>query len=443
MGGEGARHAPVAVGRCGCYKPLMSKLRSVKGMNDILPVEAAAYRHLEETFRAMAAAHGYGEIRTPIVEPTALFVRSIGDTTDIVEKEMYTFADRGDKMLSLRPEGTASCVRAYVQHSVHAQNPIAKWFYIGPMYRRERPAKGRYRQFHQMGLEVYGDPGPYVDAEMIDMIVSFVRELGIEDVEVLVNSLGGPDTRAAYRAALLAYLEPHREALCGDCQRRMEKNPLRVLDCKVPTCAEIAAGAPSLVESLVPEDREHFDGLRGALDALGTPYTVDTSVVRGLDYYTRTIFEVKGRGGELGAQNTLLGGGRYDGMVKSMGGPRMPALGLAAGVERLLLAMADKPEPAAPEAFVVALKPAQRTAALVLGKQLRAAGLRVENDLRGGSLKSQMRRADSLGSRFALILGESEVAAGTVSLKDLNRSEQREVPQSEVAEAIRAALSAG
>ena len=261
----------------------MSTLRSVKGMNDILPAEVSAFRHLEETFRAVAAAHGYGEVRTPLLEPTALFVRSIGDTTDIVEKEMYTFEDQGEKQLSLRPEGTASAVRAFVQHSVHAQSPITKWFYIGPMYRRERPAKGRLRQFHQMGLEVYGDPGPFVDAEMIDMAVSFLAAVGITDVEVRVNSLGSGASRAAYREALLAYLEPRRAELCADCQRRMERNPLRVLDCKVPACAAIAALAPSLLDHLDDADREHFDGLKAALDALGTPYVVDASVVRGLD----------------------------------------------------------------------------------------------------------------------------------------------------------------
>jgi histidyl-tRNA synthetase len=418
----------------------MSTLRSVKGMNDILPDEVTAWRHLEETFRAIATAHGYGEVRTPIVEPNALFVRSIGDTTDIVEKEMYTFEDQGEKLLSLRPEGTASAVRAFVQHSVHAQSPITKWFYIGPMYRRERPAKGRLRQFHQMGMEVYGDPGPFVDAEMIDMAVSFLAALGIVEVEVLVNSLGGAASRAAFREALLTFLEPKRTELCADCQRRMEKNPLRVLDCKVPTCAAIAAGAPSLLDYLDEADQAHFAGLKGALDALGTPYRVDPSVVRGLDYYTRTIFEVKGLGGDLGAQNTLLGGGRYDGMVKSMGGPDVPALGLGIGIERLLLAMPEKPTAQAPDAFIVALRPEQRTAALLLGKQLRAAGLRVENDLRGQSLKSQMRRSDSLGSRFALVLGESEVAAGTVQVKDLRASTQVELPVGEVAAAIQAAL---
>ena len=407
------------------------KLRAVKGMNDILPSQMPQWRRLEEAFRSMAARHGYGEVRTPVVEPTALFVRSIGDATDIVEKEMYTFEDQSAKSLTLRPEGTASCVRAYVQHSVSGSEPVSKWFYVGPMYRRERPAKGRYRQFYQAGCEVYGDAGPYVDAEMIDMIVSLLGELGIEDIEVLVNSLGGPETRPAYREALLAYLMPHREALCADCQRRVEKNPLRVLDCKVPACGEIAANAPSILDYLSEADQAHFDGLRACLDALGTPYSVDASLVRGLDYYTRTIFEVKGRGGGLGAQNTLLGGGRYDGMVKSMGGPDAPALGFAVGLERLLLAMSEEATAPVPDAFIVAQKKEQRLDAVLLAKGLRAAGLRIESDLRGNSLKSQMRRAGGLNSRFALILGESEVANKTVQVKDLGASEQEQVSVAE------------
>jgi histidyl-tRNA synthetase len=415
-------------------------LRAVKGMKDILPDEISKWQRLEHAFRARAERYGFREARFPIVEPTALFVRSIGENTDIVEKEMYTFTDRGDKSLTLRPEGTASSVRAYIQHNVQAIEPVTKWYYVGPMYRRERPAKGRYRQFYQAGIEVFGDAGPYVDAEVIDMVVGFISSLGITEVEVLVNSIGGPETRANYREALLAYLEPYRAELCGDCQRRMDANPLRVLDCKVPRCTEIAADAPLILSHLTDEDRAHFDGLQETLTRLGTPYRVDGSLVRGLDYYTRTLFEVLGKGEGLGAQNALLGGGRYDQMVKNLGGPDTPAIGFAMGLERLLMAMPGEEQPAHIDVFIVAAQASVRSEAAVLGRELRDAGLRVESDLRGGSLKSQLRRADKMNARIAMILGESEVENGVVQLKDLKAKTQDEVPRANAAERVNAIL---
>ena len=415
-------------------------LRAVKGMKDILPDEISKWQRLEHAFRARAERYGFREARFPIVEPTALFVRSIGENTDIVEKEMYTFTDRGDKSLTLRPEGTASSVRAYIQHIVQAIEPVTKWYYVGPMYRRERPAKGRYRQFYQAGIEVFGDAGPYVDAEVIDMVVGFISSLGITEVEVLVNSIGGPETRANYREALLAYLEPYRAELCGDCQRRMDANPLRVLDCKVPRCTEIAADAPLILSHLTDEDRAHFDGLQETLTRLGTPYRVDGSLVRGLDYYTRTLFEVLGKGEGLGAQNALLGGGRYDQMVKNLGGPDTPAIGFAMGLERLLMAMPSADEPTHVDVFIVAAQAGVRSEAALLGRELRDAGLRVESDLRGGSLKSQLRRADKMNARIAMILGESEMENGVVQLKDLRAKSQDEVPRAEAAERVNAIL---
>jgi histidyl-tRNA synthetase len=415
-------------------------LRAVKGMKDILPDEISKWHRLESAFRSRAERYGFREARFPIVEPTALFVRSIGENTDIVEKEMYTFTDRGDKSLTLRPEGTASAVRAYIQHNVQAQEPVTKWYYIGPMYRRERPAKGRYRQFYQAGIEVFGDPGPYVDAEVIDMVVGFISSLGITEVEVLVNSLGGTATRAKYTEALLAYLEPFRPELCGDCQRRMDANPLRVLDCKVPRCAAIAADAPSILGHLDDEDRAHFDGLQESLTRLGTPYRVEGSLVRGLDYYSRTLFEVLGKSEQLGAQNALLGGGRYDQMVKSLGGPDTPAIGFAMGLERLLMAMPSEPEATHVDVFIVAAQPSVRGEAALLGRQLRDAGLRVESDLRGGSLKSQLRRADKMNARIAMILGEAEVDQGVVQLKDLENKTQDEVPRAEAGKRAKAIL---
>jgi len=416
-------------------------LRAVKGMKDILPDEISKWHRLENAFRQRVEGYGFREARFPIVEPTALFVRSIGETTDIVEKEMYTFTDRGDKSLTLRPEGTASSVRAFVQHSVQAREPVTKWYYIGPMYRRERPAKGRYRQFYQAGIEVFGDPGPFVDAEVIDMVVGLISSLGITEVEVLVNSIGGPETRENYREALLAYLTPYRAELCADCQRRMDANPLRVLDCKVPRCAEIAANAPAILKHLTDDDRAHFDGLQETLTILGTPYRVDGSLVRGLDYYTRTLFEVLGKGKGLGAQNALLGGGRYDQMVKSLGGPDTPAIGFAMGLERLLMAMPESEADSHVDVFIVAAQAAVRGEATLLGRELRDTGLRVESDLRGGSLKSQLRRADKLNTRIAMILGESEVEEGVVQLKDLQKKTQDKVPRAEAATRIHALLS--
>jgi histidyl-tRNA synthetase len=416
-------------------------MRAVKGMKDILPDEISKWHRLENAFRQRAEAYGFREVRFPIVEPTALFVRSIGETTDIVEKEMYTFTDRGNKSLTLRPEGTASAVRAYVQHSVQAREPVSKWYYIGPMYRRERPAKGRYRQFYQAGIEVFGDPGPFVDAEVIDMVVGFTESRGITEVEVLINSIGGPEARESYREALLEYLAPHRAELCPDCQRRMDANPLRVLDCKVPRCTEIAANAPSILQHLTDEDRAHFDGLQETLTALGTPYRVDGSLMRGLDYYTRTLFEVLGKGEGLGAQNALLGGGRYDEMVKSFGGPDTPAIGFAMGLERLLMAMPEGESDSHVDVFIVAAQAGVRGEATLLSRELRDAGLRVESDLRGGSLKSQLRRADKINARIAMILGESEVERDVVQLKDLQKQTQDEIPRPEAAKRIHTLLT--
>ena len=416
-------------------------LRAVKGMKDILPDEISKWHRLENAFRTRVEGYGFREARFPIVEPTALFVRSIGETTDIVEKEMYTFTDRGEKSLTLRPEGTASSVRAYVQHSVQGREPVTKWYSIGPMYRRERPAKGRYRQFYQAGIEVFGDPGPYVDAEVIDMVVGLISSIGISEVEVLVNSIGGAETRANYREALLDYLTPYRAELCPDCQRRMDANPLRVLDCKVPRCSQIAAEAPSILKHLTDEDRAHFDGLQETLTILGTPYRVDGSLVRGLDYYSRTLFEVLGKGEGLGAQNALLGGGRYDEMVKSLGGPDTPAIGFAMGLERLLMAMPETDSESHVDVFVVAAQAGVRGQATLLGRELRDAGLRVESDLRGGSLKSPRRRAAKIDARVAMILGESEVEEGIVQLKDLLNKTQERVPRADVASRVCALLA--
>lgn len=409
------------------YASRMAKLRAVKGMNDILPAEAARWVHIESRFFDWVARYGFAQVRTPIVEPTALFHRSIGDATDIVEKEMYTFEDKGSKSLTLRPEGTASCARAYLEHNIQSLEPVTKWAYSGPMYRRERPARGRYRQFHQLGCEVYGEAGPHVDAEMIDLVVAFLADIGVGDIEVLVNSLGDDDARTRYREALLAFLTPHADKLSEDSQRRLQRNPLRVLDSKAPQDQEIAKEAPQILDYLSDEDRAHFDELEVTLKALGTPYRVEPRLVRGLDYYTRTLFEIRGSGGELGAQSAVCGGGRYDGMIRELGGPKTPAIGFAMGIERLLLCMGDTDAASRLDAFMVVHDRALRAQATQISQRMRRAGLRVDADLRGGSMKSQFRRADKSGARFALVLGDSEASAGTIQVKDLEKSSQDEL----------------
>lgn len=418
----------------------MSSLRAVKGMHDILPEEGAAFRYVEETYRTITHRYGYSEVRTPIVEPTGLFVRGIGDATDIVEKEMYTFKDKGDHSLTLRPEGTASAARAFIQHTVYARSPVTKWTYVGPMYRRERPAKGRTRQFHQLGAEVFGDAGPHSDAELIEMLTRFLTAVGVTDIEVLVNSLGSGDTRERYREALVEFLSPHREKLSADSQRRLDRNPLRVLDSKAPEDQAIAADAPDILGFLGDDDRGHFDGLQQGLEALGVSYRVEPRLVRGLDYYTRTLFEVKGRGGDLGAQDTICGGGRYDRLVETLGGPATPGIGFAVGIERVMLCLGERPTADAPDAVIVTMDANLRNDVLRIAQELRTGGLAVEADLRGTSLKSQMRRADKSGAAVALVLGGDEVARGVVQVKPLRDADapQREVARADLLETLRA-----
>ena len=409
----------------------MSRLRAVKGMNDVLPDEIARWHRVERLFGETARRYGFREVRTPFVEPTGLFVHAIGDTTDVVEKEMYSFTHH-DEALTLRPEGTAGAARAYVEHQVHAREPLSKWYYAGPMFRAERPQRGRYRQFSQLGCEVFGDPGPGCDAEMIDMLTTFLGELGIGGLSVLVNSIGGPGSRARYRDGLVAFFEPRRGELSPESLRRLEKNPFRILDSKDPRDRAVVAEAPGIDRFLEDEDRAHFDGLIRHLTALGTPFTVDPRLVRGLDYYTRTLFEIKGASDKLGAGDTLVGGGRYDGMVEGLGGPKVPAIGFAAGTDRLIIASEELPATPVVEAYVVAMGAAAYDAALLLGRDLRKEGVATEVDTRGGSLKSQLRRANALGSRVALLIGESELANGTVMLKDLAAHAQDAVPRDTV-----------
>lgn len=417
----------------------MNLLRAVKGMNDVLPGEMARVQRVERAFARTMELYGFREVRTPLVEPTSLFVRAIGEATDVVEKEMYTFTHH-DESLTLRPEGTAGAVRAYLEHGVPQAEPVTRWYYVGPMFRAERPQRGRYRQFWQAGAEVFGDAGPASDAEMIDLLVRFLREIGVPDARVLVNSLGDAAARERYRALLVTYLTPKTDRLSPYSQRRLTENPLRILDSKDPRDAEVLADAPSILEVLSAEDTAHFDALRRHLDALGAPYEVAPRLVRGLDYYTRTLFEIKGATAKLGAGDTLVGGGRYDRMVADLGGPSVPAIGFAAGIERLVIASDSPDTQRSIDAFVAPIGDGAIEHCLVLARDLRAAGVSTELDGRKASLKAQLRRANAVGARFALIAGDDEVAQGVVQLKDLARTQQETVARADVVAALRRKL---
>jgi histidyl-tRNA synthetase len=393
------------------------KIPSVKGFHDVLAGESERWNGFERAARQVFSRYNYGEIRIPIVERAELFARSLGETTDIVEKEMYTFTDRDESRLTLRPEGTASVVRAYVEHALHASEPVSKLCYFGPMFRRERPQKGRLRQFSQIGAELIGRDDPAADAEVLLLLHDLLAELGVERAEVQINSLGHRECRPAYRQALVAWGEAHRDVLCEDCRRRLEQNPLRLLDCKQPGCLEIRNTAPKMIDHYCNECRTHFERVRELLAAEGVEPRLQPYMVRGLDYYVRTAFEVVAQG--LGAQNALGGGGRYDGLVKDLGGPDIGGIGFALGVERLALVLGDAPALPAPEFVIAPLGAAAETAAFGLAHRLRGAGARVEVEPGGRSLKSQMRHAGKLGARWVLILGEEELAAGMLSVRDM------------------------
>ena len=410
-------------------------IQSVRGMNDLLPPESAKWRHFEGRARDLFERYGYEEIRTPVLESTALFSRGIGEATDIVEKEMYTFQDRKGRSLTMRPEMTASCVRAYIEHAIGKREPVTRWYYAGPMFRYERMQTGRYRQFYQIGVECFGIAEPTVEAEQIAMLTQLYGGLGVGGLRVLVNSVGGSADRPRYRAALLAYLEPQAGALCADCRRRLAHNPLRVLDCKVASCRAIVAGAPSVLDHLGEESRGHFDGACAALEALGVAFEVDPRLVRGLDYYTGTVFEILSTSSELGTQSTIVAGGRYDELVESLGGPPTPAVGFALGVERGVLAMPGAPEEfvVPPDLFLAPLGEAARRRALALAVDCRAAGLKVELEHRAASAKAQLRRADRLKARFVIVLGDAELDSGSVVLKDMSARSESEIRLAEVA----------
>ena len=416
---------------------MAKNIQAIRGMNDYLPEDTALWQRIEGTLKQVLGGYGYSEIRLPIVEQTPLFKRAIGEVTDVVEKEMYTFEDRNGESLTLRPEGTAGCVRAGIEHGL-LYNQEQRLWYIGPMFRYERPQKGRYRQFNQLGAEVFGLQGPDIDAELILLTARWWRALGIaEHVRLELNSIGSLEARANYRDALVAFLEQHVEVLDEDCKRRMYSNPLRVLDSKNPEVQALLNDAPRLSEYLDEESRTHFTGLCELLAQAGIPYTINERLVRGLDYYNRTVFEWVTS--SLGAQGTVCAGGRYDGLVEQLGGRATPAVGFAMGLERLvLLVQAVNPAfkaPSAIDVYVISSGAGAQSAAMQLAEQVRDAApqLKLMTNYGGGNFKKQITRADKWGARVALILGENEVAAQQVVVKDLRSGEQETLAQSEVA----------
>ncbi len=412
---------------------MATALQAVRGMNDVLPDEAPLWERLEDAARATFAQYGYRNLRVPLVEPTPLFVRAIGAATDVVEKEMYTFEDRlnGDS-LTLRPEATAGIVRAAIEHNLIYERPQRVWT-AGPMFRHERPQRGRYRQFYQFDVEALGFEGPDVDAEQIVMLARLWRTLGLDGIALKVNSIGDPADRRAYRALLVDYFTRHRDALDDDSRRRLDTNPLRILDSKNPALASVLGGAPRLLDHLGPAARAHFEGLRALLDEAGIAFEIDPRLVRGLDYYNRTVFEwVSDR---LGAQGTVAGGGRYDGLFEELGGKPAPACGFAAGIERLVLLLrdAEADPPAPPLAYLVHAGEAAAALARRIAEELRDRGHAVIVNAGSASFKSQMKRADASGARYALIIGDDEVAAQCVTVKPLrNASAQVRVPATEL-----------
>lgn len=396
-------------------------IQNIRGFSDVLPDESPAWQFVEQTFRYQLQRYGFDEIRLPIVEKTALFSRSIGEVTDIVEKEMYTFTDRNGDSLTLRPEGTAGCVRAALQRGL-LHNAQPRLWYAGPMFRHERPQKGRYRQFHQIGAEAFGLPGPDIDAELILLSGRILRALGLPDVTLEINNLGTSQTRAQYRDDLIAHFQSHAERLDEDARRRLHSNPLRILDSKNPAMAEVIADAPDLLDYMDAEAQAHFAAVRAMLEAAGQAYRVNSRLVRGLDYYGSTVFEWVSE--HLGAQGTVLAGGRYDGLVEIMGGRATPAIGFAAGIERLVSlveAAETVPSKASAQAYLIITESALAQTGLAIAESLRTQmpTLRVQVNMGGGSMKSQLRRADRSGAALALILGPSEAAAGEINIKDL------------------------
>ncbi|MBL6971275.1 MAG: histidine--tRNA ligase [Desulfobacterales bacterium] len=416
-------------------------IQLIRGFKDILPGEVELWQKIEKTAVELLEDFGFKEIRIPIMERTELFARSIGEDTDIVEKEMYTFPDRKGDLLTLRPEATASIVRSYIQHKLYAQDPVRKFYTIGPMFRRERPQKGRYRQFYQINAEIFGVDSALADAQLIFILATLFERLSVTDVQSHINSLGCPACRPDFKKSLNEFLSGVKERLCADCNRRQIRNPLRVLDCKVPACKEAIEGVPSILDSLCPECHRQFEILKHALERLHVPYVIDKRLVRGLDYYSRATFEIKT--GLLGAQDAVAGGGRYDGLVKTLGGPDLPATGFAIGFDRLAELIADSKVDDARtlDIFVASLGEKSRALAFEWSCAFGLAGILVEMDMGDRSLKSQMKRANKFAAKHTLIVGEKELEQGAVILRNMATKEQVSIPIQGLVENIKAQLA--
>ena len=415
--------------------------RAPKGTKDILPSQSAKWQYIEKMIREICARFGYREIRTPVFEHTELFLRGVGDTTDIVQKEMYTFLDKGERSITLKPEGTAGVVRSFVENKLFAAAQPTKMYYLStPVFRYERPQAGRLREHHQFGIEAFGAPGPSIDAEVILVALSLFKTLGIEKLTLHINSIGCKACRPAYNVALKEYLKQNEDALCRNCRERMQTNPLRTLDCKEESCRKIVADAPTMLGYLCDECQAHFDGLKQRLESVGVRYEIDPFIVRGLDYYTKTVFEIIST--DIGAQGTVCGGGRYDALVEELGGPATPGIGFGLGIERLLLVLEslgiELPEPRVCDVYVCALGKAAGIKGFEIATVLRDAGIRAECDHMGRSLKAQMKYANKIGAARAVILGDDELSRGIAVVRDMTNSTENEVPLEELNEYFKA-----
>lgn len=416
--------------------------KAPRGTADVLPQESCQWQYVENTAREVAELFGFTEIRFPTFEHTELFERGVGDTTDVVQKEMYTFADKGGRSVTLRPEGTASAARLVVEHSLYGGTMPLKLYYIVPCFRYEKPQAGRLREFHQFGLELLGAPSPAADADVIAMADLLFRRLGLTGIRLEINSIGCPECRKAYLAVLKDYFKANTDSLCRTCLERLEKNPMRIIDCKDETCKTITQNAPLAVDHLCGECRGHFNGVKSRLDALGTAYTVNGRIVRGLDYYTKTVFEFISD--NIGAQGTVCGGGRYDGLIAELGGPALPGLGFAMGIERILMLMKNTgaaiPEPRGCDLYIGSIGDAASIAAQTIAGRLRGLGFIAECDTVGRSVKAQMKYADKLGASYTVILGDDEISKGSAVLKQMKTGETKEIALTEIEKWIKDCL---
>ena len=405
--------------------------KAPRGTQDVLPADSYKWQHVEQTALSIARDFGYKELRTPVFEHTELFQRSVGETTDVVQKEMYTFTDRGDRSVTLRPEGTAGAARLFLESGLYAGALPVKTAYVCSCYRYEKPQAGRLREFHQFGVECFGAAAPAADAEVISLAATVLREFGVPDVTLYLNSIGCPACRAKYQEALVAYFSSHKDELCGTCLDRLERNPMRILDCKSPVCHGIAADAPVILDYLCDDCRDHFEAVKACLTAAEIDFEIDPHIVRGLDYYTRTVFEFISKSDKLGSQATVCAGGRYDGLIEELGGPHMPSLGFGMGLERLLLVLDacgyKFPEPPTCELYLAPMGEAAARECFAIATRLRQGGVSVECDIAGRGLKAQMKYADKLGARYTMVVGEDELASRQAKLKDMQTGETSDV----------------